>query len=66
MVAYFTVAFVRKILRWSLPETLVIKVGTEDRPATSEQIQEIQLAFAQVSKDKDLTFVSHHALESQN
>jgi hypothetical protein len=44
-------------------ETLIIKVGTKDRPATEEDIKGVQLIFAQVKRDEKLTLITHHAIE---
>jgi len=41
-------------------ETLIARVGSEGRPATQKDIEEVQMALAQVKRDEKLTLVTHH------
>ena len=43
-------------------ETLAIFVGNDERPASPQDIEDIQAAFAQLIKDNGLIFVTHHAI----
>lgn len=40
----------------------LIKVGTKDRPATKEDIQDIKQMVVAVMKDQSLSLVTHHAV----
>ena len=44
-------------------ETLIVKIGNEDRPARGEDIKELQGLFNTISKDKKKSFITHHAIE---
>ena len=43
-------------------EILIVCVGTDERPAGPEDIQETQKALNQVALDPNLTYVTHHAV----
>jgi len=43
-------------------EVLIVKVGSSDRPATSDDIASVQLALEQVAQDPNCAFVTHHAI----
>ena len=44
-------------------ETLVVKIGNEDRPAREEDIEEVQKLFYKLKEDKKMSFITHHAVE---
>ena len=44
-------------------ETLIARVGTEDRPASSENIKEVQILLAEMKANPDLIMVTHHAID---
>jgi hypothetical protein len=46
-------------------QVLIVTVGSEDRPASEKDITAIQEGLSQISEDKGLTFVTHHALHFQ-
>ena len=43
-------------------DILVVKVGTDDRPASSEDIQSVVESMEKVVKNKDTCIVTHHAI----
>ena len=44
-------------------EILICKVGSEERPASYEDLICIQQGLAQVRNNPDLTLVTHHCIE---
>jgi hypothetical protein len=44
-------------------EILIVKVGSDEYPATLEDIRSVQLALNQAKADKDLTIVTHHLID---
>ena len=48
---------------YSKDEILVVKVGTDERPASEDDIKEIQLLLAQAAANKSLCIVTHHAID---
>lgn len=42
---------------------LVVKVGSEERPASASDIKGIQEMLAMAEKDTDLTIITHHCIE---
>jgi len=67
----FTVlAYKTKLLtaNWLVAERLilpvrVVKIGDKDRPATADDIADVQSQLAAVANDPNLTIVTHHAFE---
>lgn len=52
-----------KIPKVTEDDVLVVKVGTEEHPATENDIMNIQLLLSQCRTDKNLCLVTHHAIE---
>lgn len=52
-----------KIPKNTETDLIVVKVGTETHPATEKDIQDVQIALAQCAADKNLSFITHHAIE---
>jgi len=44
-------------------EVLIVQVGNENRPATVEDIHDVQTILAQASINPGLTLVTHHAIK---
>jgi len=44
-------------------EVLIVKVGSDEYPATLEDIRNVQLALNQAKEDKTLTIVTHHLID---
>jgi hypothetical protein len=44
----------------------MVKVGSDERPASSEDIQGIQAAFAQADGHPDVSIVTHHAINVES
>ena len=42
---------------------MVVKVGSEYRPASSADLVQVQMSLAQGQNDPNLTIVTHHAME---
>jgi hypothetical protein len=42
---------------------LVVKVGSDERPATESDLKGIQEMLTMAMNDKDLTIVTHHCIE---
>ena len=41
-------------------EVLIVNVGNENRPASQQDINDVQTAFSQIAIDNKLAFVTHH------
>ena len=44
-------------------EILVVKVGSDEFPASEEDIKDVQIALAQCYSDSALTLVTHHCID---
>jgi len=44
-------------------DILVVKVGSEDRPASKEDIENVQTLLAQASKNQNIAIVTHNLIE---
>jgi very-short-patch-repair endonuclease len=67
---FTTLSYKTKLMtaNWIVAERLVlpirvVKVGDKDRPATAEDIADMQSNLAAVAQDPNLTIVTHHAAE---
>lgn len=65
-----TLAYKTKLMvaQWIVAERLILpikiaKVGSETRPASAQDIADVQAQLAQTSNDPNLTLVTHHAFE---
>jgi len=67
---FTTLAYKTKIMtaNWIVAERLilpvrVVKIGSDDRPASTTDIADVQQQLAQVANDPNLTIVTHHNFE---
>lgn len=44
-------------------KVLVVKVGSDEYPASPRDLQEVQVQLAQIAADPNLTLVTHHCIE---
>jgi len=43
-------------------QLMIVKVGTDDRPASAEDIETIRKSFEEMKKGENNTLITHHAI----
>ncbi len=52
-----------KLLKTTSDSLMLVKVGSDSRPASPTDIKNIQTQLAQIADDPNLTLVTHHAVQ---
>ena len=55
----------KKVTKKKSKKFLLVRVGTDDRPASEENIQDMTDQLTEVLKCKNSLFVTHHAVDMQ-
>lgn len=44
-------------------DILIVKIGSEERPASDEDIKNVQIILAQIQNNPELAIITHHCIQ---